>query len=87
MLKFINDYTADGRSVTVYMVTENCTTAACNTLKAGGVVGQNEDPNGAMSGAHKPSELKKALEPDGDLSNSVQQKWVFDPENDEKGQR
>lgn len=118
MLGFINDYNAEGRSVTVYklkttpaqdakmgdflkqnpdggvnpdagrmaraMVTENCTTAACNTLKAGGVVGKNEDPNGALSGAHKPNELKQALEPGGDLSNRVQQKWVFEPEKKEK---
>ena len=66
------------------MVTENCTTAACNTLKAGGVVGRNEDPNGALSGAHTPNELKQALEPGGDLSNRVQQKWVFEPEKKER---
>ncbi|HEX8152346.1 MAG TPA: hypothetical protein VF698_04430 [Thermoanaerobaculia bacterium] len=69
------------------MLTENCTTAACNTLTAGGVVGKNEDPNGALSGAHEPNELKQALEPGGDLSNRVQQKWVFEPEKKQKKER
>jgi RHS repeat-associated protein len=62
----------------------NCTTAVVNVLKAGGVIPKSADPNGANSGYHLPGELRKALEPAGDLDGNVKERTKVQAEADRK---
>jgi RHS repeat-associated protein len=60
------------------MARENCTTAVCNALKAGGLVSEDSDVGGAAGGPfHSPSELFDALLT-GELSDIVQLVVVID---------
>lgn len=70
------------------MVRQNCTTAVCNTLRAGGVLGARDDASGALSMLHAPAELKESLE-SGGLSTKVRAEVEFeaDPaQEDETGE-
>ena len=62
----------------------NCTTAVCNTLIAGGVMAEGDNPEGVLSFAHAPEELQEALEPGGELHDQVEQTWVFEPDEKEE---
>ena len=52
-------------------------------MKAGGVLESRDRVDGALSGAHKPSQLKKSLE-EGDLAGRVVIRWVFEPKKEQK---
>jgi hypothetical protein len=60
------------------MVVQNCTTAVCNTLSAGGVLKPGETADGALSLVHSPSELQESLE-SGELSDDVSVVITLDP--------
>jgi len=68
------------------MATQNCTTAVCNTLQAGGVLKEGETANGAMTLLSKPTELQESLDT-GELSDDVKAVVIFDPEADKKAQQ
>lgn len=62
------------------MVRENCTTAVCNTLKAGGVVAGKENPGSGLMGlVDAPGALEESLET-GDLSPKVSAIVIFEAE-------
>jgi RHS repeat-associated protein len=65
------------------MVRENCTTAVCNTLRAGGVVDEKANPGSGLMGlVDSPGALEESLET-GDLSGKVTAVVIFEAEPEE----
>lgn len=89
MLSFMKgDANAGNKSGTLgadLMLTQNCTSAVCNVLLAGGVLKPGETADGASTGLSMPSELETSLR-NGELSDDATVVLEFDPEADPKAQ-